>query len=155
MNPEQIIKRAGELRWKLPQDFHDRAVEIIYAESARIAGRNVEQQGKTYRLTYSGLSLGATESRLFAAGLILPDGLRCRPAILTPLQDNIADLAIHEGKFHQVKNMIQAVGRKVITLHRMTFGPLELDEMLSPGSSRELTPAEANALYKVVQLEKT
>ena len=42
----------GELRWKLPQDFHDRAVEIIYAESARIAGRNVEQQGKTYRLTW-------------------------------------------------------------------------------------------------------
>jgi len=52
MKPEQIIERAGELRWKLPQDFHDRAVEIIYAESARIAGRNVEQQGKTYRLTW-------------------------------------------------------------------------------------------------------
>lgn len=52
MKPEQIIKRAGELRWKLPQDFHDRAVEITYAESARIADRNVEQEGKTYRLTW-------------------------------------------------------------------------------------------------------
>lgn len=52
MKPEQILKRANELRWKLPQDFHDRAVEIIYAESARIAARNVEQQGKSYRLTW-------------------------------------------------------------------------------------------------------
>jgi ferrous iron transport protein B len=52
MKPEQIIERASELRWKLPQDFHDRAVEIVYAESARIAARNVQQQGKTYRLTW-------------------------------------------------------------------------------------------------------
>lgn len=52
MDSEKIIERAGELRWKLPQDFHDKAVEIIYAESARIAARNVEQQGKTYRLTW-------------------------------------------------------------------------------------------------------
>lgn len=52
MRPEQIIERANQLRWKLPQDFHDRAVEIVYAESARIAARNVEQQGKTYRLTW-------------------------------------------------------------------------------------------------------
>ena len=110
---------------------------------------------KTYRVTYSGYALGDAESRQFAAGLVLPDGLRCRPAILTPLQEHTADLAIHEGKFHQVKNMVQAVGRKVITLHRMTFGPLELDETLRPGSSRELTQAEADALYKVVQLEKT
>ncbi|MDW7658450.1 MAG: pseudouridine synthase [Bacillota bacterium] len=110
---------------------------------------------KTYRLTYSGTPLGDTERGLFAAGLILPDGQHCRSAILTLLQDNMADLAIHEGKFHQVKNMIQGVGRKVITLHRMTFGPLKLDETLNPGSSRELTQAEADALYKVVQLEQT
>lgn len=52
MTPEQIAKRASELRWKLPQDYHDRWVESIYAESARIASRNVEQKGKTFRLTW-------------------------------------------------------------------------------------------------------
>lgn len=109
---------------------------------------------KTYRVTYSGSPLGDTESRLFATGLILPDGQHCRPAILTLLPDNAADLAIHEGKFHQVKNMVQAVGRKVITLHRTTFGPLQLDESISPGGSRELTPAEAEALYKAVQIDQ-
>ncbi len=52
MTPEDIAKRASELRWKLPQDYHDRWVESIYAESARIASRNVEQEGKTFRLTW-------------------------------------------------------------------------------------------------------
>lgn len=52
MTPEEIAKRASELRWKLPQDYHDRWVESIYAESARIASRNVEQEGKTFRLTW-------------------------------------------------------------------------------------------------------
>ncbi|WP_028582828.1 nucleoside recognition domain-containing protein [Desulfogranum japonicum] len=52
MEPEQIIKRASELRWKLPQDFHDRWVEMVYADSARIASRNMVQQGKVHRLTW-------------------------------------------------------------------------------------------------------
>nr|WP_321467496.1 nucleoside recognition domain-containing protein [uncultured Desulfobulbus sp.] len=52
MKAEQIIQRANELRWKLPQDFHDRWVEMVYAESARIASRNVEQKGTSHRLTW-------------------------------------------------------------------------------------------------------
>jgi len=52
MEPEKIIERASELRWKLPQNFHDRWVEMVYAESARIASRNVVQEGETHRLTW-------------------------------------------------------------------------------------------------------
>ncbi len=52
MKPEEIVERASELRWKLPQDYHDRWVESIYAESGRIASRNVDQQGKTHRLNW-------------------------------------------------------------------------------------------------------
>ena len=52
MTPEQIVERASQLRWKLPQNFHDRWVENAYAESARIAARNVDQQGTTHRLSW-------------------------------------------------------------------------------------------------------
>ena len=45
----RIIERAQQLRWELPQDFRDRWVENIYAESARIAGRNVQQSGSSRR----------------------------------------------------------------------------------------------------------
>jgi signal transduction histidine kinase len=41
-------------------------------------------------------------------------------------------VTIHEGKFHQVKRMFEAVGRTVLTLHRERFGPLALDPELEP-----------------------
>lgn len=109
---------------------------------------------KTYRITYSGPALGDQECRLFAAGLALPDGQRCRPAILTRLPDNTADLAIHEGKFHQVKRMIKAVDREVVSLHRTAFGPLLLDDALPAGDCRLLTPDETAALYQAAELEQ-
>ncbi len=50
--PETILERAKALRWKMPQNFRDRWVEDIYADSARIAGRNVQQSGSSHRLTW-------------------------------------------------------------------------------------------------------
>jgi len=52
MTPEEIIERAKELRWRLPQDFHDRWVENVYGESARIASRNVDQREGSQRLSW-------------------------------------------------------------------------------------------------------
>jgi len=51
-------------------------------------------------------------------------------------------LTIHEGKFHQVKRMLQAVNNQVTALKRVAFGPLILDESLSAGAFRELTAKE-------------
>ena len=89
-----------------------------------------------------------------------PDGLLCLPAELTVLSyDRIQDeseirLRIREGKFHQVKRMFAAVEREVLTLHRETFGSLVLDEALPCGQWRELTEAEASALYRDAQMEE-
>lgn len=51
-------------------------------------------------------------------------------------------LTITEGKFHQVKRMFIAVGKKVTFLKRVSMGGLKLDESLPLGASRELTDAE-------------
>ncbi|MBU3840934.1 MAG: rRNA pseudouridine synthase [Candidatus Ruminococcus intestinipullorum] len=55
-------------------------------------------------------------------------------------------LTIHEGKFHQVKRMFEAVGKKVLYLKRLQMGNLKLDETLSPGEYRELTKEEVAQL---------
>ena len=47
-----------------------------------------------------------------------------------------------------------AVEREVLTLHRETFGSLALDEALPCGQWRELTEAEASALYRDAQMEE-
>ncbi len=55
-------------------------------------------------------------------------------------------LTIHEGRYHQVKRMFQAVGREVIYLKRVSFGPLELPLTLNKGdfilceSDKAVTP---------------
>ena len=57
-------------------------------------------------------------------------------------------LTIHEGKFHQVKRMLQAVDNRVLALKRTAFGGVALDETLKPGEYRELTKQEVEKLHE-------
>ena len=56
-------------------------------------------------------------------------------------------LALREGRKHQVKLMVKAVGGHVFTLKRTSFGSLELDPHLKPGAYRELTAEEIGHLF--------
>ncbi|MGC4440306.1 16S rRNA pseudouridine(516) synthase, partial [Streptococcus suis] len=56
------------------------------------------------------------------------------------------DITIREGKFHQVKRMVQACGKTVTDLQRLTMGPLRLDPKLALGEYRRLTAAELKQL---------
>ena len=62
----------------------------------------------------------------------------------------VVGLTIHEGRKHQVKKMMQAVGHKVLRLHRDAFGPLRLTG-LQEGAWRDLTEAEAEGLEALVR----
>lgn len=57
-------------------------------------------------------------------------------------------LTICEGKFHQVKRMMEAVGKKVLYLKRISMGPLVLPDDLEKGQCRPLTEAEIASLKK-------
>ena len=56
-------------------------------------------------------------------------------------------LTISEGRKHQVKRMLKAVGCYVVYLKRVSIGGLILDETLNKGHYRELTEQEISALY--------
>ncbi|MCR5556922.1 MAG: rRNA pseudouridine synthase [Butyrivibrio sp.] len=58
----------------------------------------------------------------------------------------VIHLIIHEGRFHQVKRMLEAVGNEVLFLKRLSMGPLCLDESLVPGKYRELSDKELKIL---------
>ena len=57
-------------------------------------------------------------------------------------------LTIHEGKFHQIKRMLRAVGNRVTALKRVSFAGIDLDENLKPGEYRELTEQEVAMLHE-------
>ena len=58
----------------------------------------------------------------------------------------VIHLIIHEGRFHQVKRMLEAVGNEVLFLKRLSMGPLLLDESLMPGEYRPLSDNELKSL---------
>ena len=70
------------------------------------------------------------------------------PAKLIDLGNNEAHVIIKEGKFHQVKIMMERIGCKVTYLKRIEFGSLKLDEALEEGQYRLLTEEELNNLRK-------
>ena len=86
----------------------------------------------------------------FKNGLDLGD-FTTMPAVLKILsQGDCSEIFVEicEGKFHQVKRMFEAVGKKVTYLKRVSMGTLCLDEKLQPGEWRGLTDKELEGLKK-------
>ncbi|MRG87753.1 pseudouridine synthase [Salinibacillus xinjiangensis] len=85
----------------------------------------------------------------FRHGVQLDDGYMTKPGELIIIKSGPVseiELQITEGKFHQVKRMFKAVGKKVVELKRLQMGSLKLDPSLSKGDYRELTVEELNNL---------
>lgn len=105
---------------------------------------------KLYRAQVDGIMTQEDVER-FAAGIELKD-FTSQPALLTILstdeakKTSLVDITIREGKFHQVKRMVQACGKMVTDLQRLSMGPLVLDDSLALGEYRRLTAAELKQL---------
>lgn len=93
---------------------------------------------KVYRATVD-RDLPAGLVALFAAGTLRLEGedKPCAPAELEIIGAREARLTLTEGRYHQVRRMFAAAGATVLTLHRESFGPLDLGGM-EPGTWREL-----------------
>lgn len=103
---------------------------------------------KTYYLRVAGEVTPADRAAL-AAGVVLDDGYRTLPAEVAILTSGAVSellLTIYEGKFHQVKRMLKAVGKEVIYLQRRSMGNLTLDPGLAAGECRPLTEEEIEGL---------
>jgi pseudouridylate synthase len=82
-----------------------------------------------------------------AKGLDIGEDEVSKPAKLEILSSDEVKLTIHEGKFHQVKRMIKALGGEVTYLKRIVFGGLNLDDLnLKKGESRKLSKEEMEKL---------
>lgn len=103
---------------------------------------------KTYFAVIDG-EVTDEDIKAFAEGVTLDDGYETKPGALKILKSGIRsdiELTITEGKFHQVKRMFEAVGKRVVYLKRISMGPLPLDETLELGEYRELTDEEVELL---------
>lgn len=97
---------------------------------------------KTYRVTLAE-PIGSDAIARLQQGLLLHGESRpTRPAEVRLVGSGEIDLTLSEGRYHQVKRMLAAVGNHVTRLHRWRVGAIVLDASLAPGHYRELTPEE-------------
>lgn len=93
--------------------------------------------------------VGEEEQKLFSQGLDIGDEKLTLPAKLELTEkDNEVFITVCEGRFHQVKRMAQAVGRKVTYLKRISMGSLVLDAALEKGEYRPLFEQELSKLLQ-------
>ena len=107
--------------------------------------RHVE---KKYYLE-SSLPLTEDDAKAFLEGVDIGEKRKTLPAKLEILNDPTkAYITISEGKFHQIKRMLEAVSKKVVYLERVEFDKIPLDPELKRGEVRELREEEINSLLK-------
>ena len=80
-------------------------------------------------------------------GATLEDGYVTKPSEIELFENKKSGyITLVEGKYHQIKRMLESVNNKITYLERITFGPLALDENLARGQWRFLTENEIKKL---------
>ena len=130
----------------------DRQGLVLLTDDGDYAHRMLSPKKAIFK-RYQAVLDGPADDRhvaLFHEGTSLEDGTRCLPAKLTILRAGdrpLVEVEICEGKYHQIKRMFEAVGRKVLWLKRYAIGGLVLDPSLPEEKCRELTPEETAAVF--------
>jgi pseudouridine synthase len=118
-----LLTNDGELAHRLAHPRYE--VQTVY--EAEVDGRPTDEA-----------------LRRLSDGVVLDDGATA-PARVRRLGPSRVELAIHEGRKHQVKRMLEAVGYPVRRLHRSRYAGLDLVG-LEPGAWREVSADEVAAL---------
>lgn len=80
---------------------------------------------KVYYVEFYGI-LSKEGLERISAGIVLGDGIQCKPATINILSDKSLEITLEEGKYHQVKRMIGAAGGEVTYLKRLSVGHITL-----------------------------
>ena len=108
---------------------------------------------KTYHYTAS-VELSRDARERLESGVYIEGGVLTAPCRIEPEDGTHGLITIHEGKYHQIKQMFGAVGNKITALERVSFGPLTLDPALPRGGWRYLADDETAALYAAAGLKR-
>lgn len=106
---------------------------------------------KTYLVNYEG-ELPRDAKAILTKGVELEDGIG-RVIGYRELPNNWLELKIHEGRYHIIRRLMEAVGVEVIRLVRSQFGPIVLGDM-KEGRWRDLNEVEVANLYKALNLKQ-
>lgn len=130
---------------------------LLLTNNGQMMHRLLSPKNHVPKVYYARIEGKVTEEDIaqFKAGVLLDDGYKTLPANLKVNKSGKTseiEVEIFEGKYHQVKRMFEAVGKRVIFLMRLSMGPIVLDDNLKPGESRELSSDELKKLAEYINL---
>ena len=129
---------------------------LLLTDNGEFAHRIISPKSevdKVYRAVVDGM-LSPGDILGFREGIVLADGTKCLPAKLEIINEQECIVTVQEGKYHQVRRMLAAVGKPVYSLKRVAIGPLRLETDLLEGQYRPLTEQELCIMFKLLHMEK-
>jgi len=118
-NDGAFAERVTHPRYEVPRVYHAKVHKVPDAETLERLRRGVRVEGD----------------------LLTVDRVR----VLEGENNAWLELTLHEGKKHEVRRLLEAVGHPVSKLRRVGIGPLS-SRGLKPGEFRSLTPSEVKGL---------
>ena len=167
--PEDVLSATDDVRDKtvldlLPDKYKklklfpagrlDKASEglMLLTNDGDYAHKVISPNKKVFKKYYVETEGALTESdcKAVECGIELKDftTMPGKMEILSSGDKSSAYVYIREGKFHQVRRMLQSLGKPVTYLKRMSIGGLGLDEKLMPGDYREMSENEAFSVFE-------
>ena len=133
--PDWVIKKDLAPVGRLDKDTEGL---LLFTNDGKLAHSLLSPKKHVDKTYYAQLEkeIGEEEIKRLEEGVDI-GGYLTQPAKAKKIGDKEIELTIREGKFHQVKKMLEAVSNKVIYLKRLTFGKLELNNM-ELGEVREI-----------------
>ncbi len=122
---------------------------VLITDDGALAHRMLSPKSHVQKLYVAclGHELCRDAEKVFEEGVVLEDGTKCLPAGIKRLDGGLKCLVtLHEGMYHQIKRMFEALGNEVTGLERVKIGGVWLDKSLVRGESRELTKDEVSRL---------
>jgi len=88
--------------------------------------------GKVYQVQLQNM-LNGTESATFASGKLMlrSETKECKPAkleVIDPIE-KLVQITLYEGRYHQLRRMLAAVGNRAVSIHRVQTGPVKLGDL--------------------------
>ncbi len=130
---------------------------LILSNDGRFAHNTLSPKKHIKKSYYAHINGKITEEHIkkFEEGLVINGGYKCLPAKLSIeySADNFSKvhIIIKEGKYHQIKRMFEAFGKKVVYLKRTSFDDITLDETLEEGQYRLANDEEMKIIEKFIK----
>ena len=152
--PEALVRRGMGPVGRLDKDVTGL---ILLTTDGQLAHRLISPRWEIEKRYFARVEgrLLPEHAEAFQNGIALSD-FQALPARLEILEagesESLCRVYVKEGKYHQVKRMLLAVGHPVLALRREKIGPVTLDPALSEGEWRPLTDEEERLLYRITEM---